>query len=269
MDTSVLLTGAWELLTNFESEKEQQMNLLKALPAVLCAAVIGTAFSPSVQADEWNRKTVITFNRPVETPGVHMKGWAVLPPGTYVFKVLDSKSDRHIVQIFNKDETMMYATVLAIPNYRLRATSKTVLTFRETPPGQPDVLRAWFYPGKNFGDEFVYPKAKALELAKVTHAPVLYTTVEITPEVTAPITSREEPVVVALKEAPVMAVKPSGDDVQLAEVVTAPPAETLVAKNDAPRKLPNTASPMPLIGLFGLLALGAAFSLKSVRARTR
>ena len=241
------------------------MNFIKSAPTVLCAALLATAFSPSVKADDWTRKTVITFSQPVETPGVHMKGWAVLPPGTYVFKVLDSASDRHIVQIFNKDETMIYATILAIPNYRLRATSKTVLTFKETPPGQPDVLRAWFYPGKNFGDEFVYPKTKALELAKVTKSPVLYTPIELAPEVTAPITSPDEPTIVALKQAPVLAVQPTGEDVEIAQVVTAPPAEALVAT----KELPKTASPMPLIGLFGLLALGAAFSLKLVRLRAR
>jgi hypothetical protein len=246
------------------------MNYLRAVPSVLCAAIIATAFVPSVQADDWNRKTVITFSRPVETPGIHVKGWAVLPPGTYVFKVLDSASDRHIVQIFNQDETMIYATVLAIPNYRLRVTDKTVLTFRETPPGQPEVLRAWFYPGKNFGDEFVYPKERAIELAKVTNFPVLYTPAEIPVEVAAPITSPEEPVAVQLKEAPVLAVKPTGEDVQLAEVVATPPAEVLVATNDAPAaELPKTASPMPLIGLFGLLALGAAFGLQFARTRTQ
>jgi hypothetical protein len=242
------------------------MTFLRAAPAVFCAALIGTALSPSVKADDWNRKTVVTFNEPVETPGVHIKGWAVLPAGTYVFKILDSKSDRHIVQIFNQDETVVYTTVLAIPNYRIQATDKTVLTFRETPPGEPQVLRAWFYPGHNFGEEFVYPKAKALELAKVVNYPVLYTPVEIAAEVTAPITSPEEPVVVALKQAPVLAVKPTGEEVQLAEVVTAPPAETLVASNTAP-ELPKTASSTPLIGLFGLLALGAALSLKLVRTR--
>jgi hypothetical protein len=244
------------------------MNFLKVVPAVFCAALVATAFSPSAKADDWNRKTVITFNQPVETPGVHMQGWAVLPAGTYVFKVLDSASDRHIVQISNQDETVVYATILAIPNYRLKATSKTVMTFRETPPGQPDVLRAWFYPGKNFGDEFVYPKSKALELAKITNSPVLYTPVEVAPEVTAPITSPEHPVVVQLKQAPILAVKPTGEDVEIAQVVTAPPAEELVATNNAPvAELPKTASPMPLIGLFGLLALGAAFTLRFARTR--
>ncbi len=239
------------------------MSFFRAAPWV-CVALIAAAFSPQVKADDWNRKTVITFSQPVETPGIHMKGWAVLPAGTYVFKVLDSSSDRHIVQIFNQDETVVYATILAIPNYRIRATDKTVLTFRETPPGEPQVLRAWFYPGHNFGDEFVYPKAKAIELAKVTHFPVLYTAVDIEPEALSPITSPDHPVVVQLKQAPVLAVTPTGEDAQIAEVVSAPPQGELVATAS---ELPKTASPLPLIGLFGLLAVGAAFGLKVARAR--
>ena len=140
---------------------------------------------------------MITFSGPVEIPGVHLAGWGVLPAGTYVFKILDSQSDRHIVQIFNKDETTVYATILAIPNYRLKATDKTVMTFRERPAGEPEALRAWFYPGRNWGEEFVYPKAKAIELAKATNTPVLFTAAEIPVEVAEPIKSADEPVVVA------------------------------------------------------------------------
>ncbi len=238
------------------------MTLSKAIPTVFCAALIGAAFSPSVKADEWNKKTVVTFSDPVETPGVHIQGWAVLPAGTYVFKLLNSPSDRHIVQIFSQDETVLYTTVLAIPNYRLRATGKTVITFRERPAGEPEALRAWFYPGDNFGQEFVYPKEKALQLAKETNLPVLATTAEIAPEAAEP-----APVVVALKQAPLVAVKPTGEVVEITEVVTAPPAEAVVAENVAPATtLPKTASPMPLIFLAGLLALGAAFTLRLVRA---
>ena len=248
------------------------MTFLKTVPAVFCAALIGAAISPSVRADDWDRKTVITFSAPVEIPGVHLAGWGVLPTGTYVFKILDSASDRHIVQIFSKDELTIYATILAIPNYRLKATDKTVMTFRERPVGQPEALRAWFYPGHNWGEEFVYPKAKALAIAKATNTIVLYTPAEIPPEVTAPIKSAEEPVVVELKQAPVMAIKPTGEEVQVTEVVTPPPAEVLVAENRAPvveQTLPKTASPLPLIGLFGLLALGLALSLRFVRARVQ
>jgi hypothetical protein len=202
----------------------------------------------------------------VEIPGVHLAGWGVLPAGTYVFKILDSQSDRHIVQIFNKDETAIYATILAIPNYRLKATDKTVITFRERPAGEPEALRAWFYPGRNWGEEFVYPKAKAMALAKATNTAVLYTEVEIPAEVAEPIKSASAPVVVELKRAPIMAMKPSGEEVQLAEVVTSPPVETEVAMTPA---LPNTASQLPLIGLLGLLALVGAFALRLAEKRVQ
>jgi len=203
----------------------------------------------------------------------------VLPAGTYVFKILDSQSDRHIVQIFNKEQTKVYATILAIPNYRLRATDKTVITFRERPAGQPEALRAWFYPGRNWGEEFVYPKAKAIELAKATNMPVLFTPVEIPLEVAEPIKSADEPVVVELKKAPIMAIQPTGEEVQLAEVVTSPPAEEMQVASAAPPAvaeptrpepmLPATASTLPLIGLFGLLALGGAFAVRAAAKRLR
>src|SRR5438309_7672490 len=195
------------------------MNWLKTLTTLCCMALASALFAPSAKADEWNRKTTITFSGPVEIPGVHLKGWGVLPAGTYVFKILDSLSHRHIVQIFNQDETTIYATKLAIPNYRLKTTDKTVITFRERAPGEPEALRAWFYPGRNWGEEFVYPKAKAMELAKTTNVPVLFTPVEIPVEVVEPMKSADAPVIVELKRAPVMAIKPTGEEVQLAVAV--------------------------------------------------
>ncbi len=239
------------------------MNRLTAVTSVCCMALASAVLAPSAKADDWNRKTVITFSGPVEIPGVHLTGWGVLPAGTYVFKILDSLSDRHIVQIFSKDELTVYATILAIPNYRLKATDKTVITFRERPAGEPEALRAWFYPGRNWGEEFVYPKAKAIELAKATNTPVLFTTAEIPVEVAVPIKSVDEPVVVQLKRAPIMAIKPTGEETQLAEVVTPPPTVT----QPAAEELPSTASTLPLIGLFGLLALGCALALRKVEGR--
>ena len=105
------------------------MTFLKAAPTVLCAALLSATFAPGARADDWNRETVVTFSAPVEIPGVHLHGWAILPAGTYVFKILDSTSDRHVVQIFSPDKLTVYATILAIPNYRLTPTDKTVITF--------------------------------------------------------------------------------------------------------------------------------------------
>jgi hypothetical protein len=144
-----------------------------------------------------------------------------------------------------------------------------VITFRERPSGQPEALRAWFYPGRNWGEEFVYPKAKAIALAKATNTPVLFTPTEVPFEVAEPIRTATEPVVAELKQAPVMAVTPAGEEVQLAQVVTPPPAaEMAAAPAVAPEPmLPDTASTLPLIGLFGLLALGGAFAVRAFAKR--
>ena len=237
------------------------MSVLRTVTTVLGLALMGAVFSPGVKADEWNRKTTMTFSGPVEIPGVHLQGWGVLPAGTYVFKILDSQSDRHIVQIFNQDETKVIATILAIPNYRLKVTDRTVITFRERPAGEPEALRAWFYPGRNFGEEFVYPKARAIELAKESNMPVLFTPAEVPVEVAEPIVSVDHPVVVQLKQAPVMAIQPTGEQVEVAAVVTPPPAEPVQV---AAAQLPTTASSLPLFGLLGLLALAGGLALRRV-----
>jgi hypothetical protein len=232
----------------------------------LCIALLGTTYAPAARADDWNRKTTVTFSGPVEIPGVHLTGWGVLPAGTYVFKILDSLSDRHIVQIFNQDETVVYATILAIPNYRLKATDKTVITFRERAAGEPEALRAWFYPGRNWGEEFVYPKAKAMELAKATNVPVLFTASELPVEIAQPVKSADAPVVVELKRAPIMAIRPTGEEVELAAAVTPPPAMSPAA-TETPTTLPATASPLPMIAMFGMLALLGAFALRIAARR--
>jgi hypothetical protein len=244
------------------------MSILKTVATtVFGLALMGAVFSPNAKADAWNRKTKITFSGPVEIPGVHLKGWAVLPAGTYIFKILDSQSDRHIVQIFSEDEKTVYATILAIPNYRLQATDKTVVTFQERPAGEPEALHAWFYPGRNWGEEFVYPKARAAELAKTTNTPILFMPAEIPVEVLQPTMAADEPVVVQMKQAPIMAFQPTGEQVELAAVVTAPPAVELQPDAAPVAVLPTTSSPLPLIGLFGLLALGGALGLGLVQRR--
>ena len=248
------------------------MKLLKTLGAVLCIAMFCLLVVPTAMADDYNRKTVVTFSGPVEVPGV---GAQTLPAGTYVFKILDSQSDRHIVQIFNQDETHLYTTILAIPNYRLKPTSKTVITFSERPAGQPEALKAWFYPGHEWGEEFVYAKSRAIELAKETNQPVLATPIEL-----------DATPIEALKTAPIVAVDPKGEPVELAQVVEAPPvaavepvaapapaAEPVVVAAAEPvaapaAELPHTASSLPLIALLGLLTLCAGVALSFFSKRS-
>ncbi len=216
----------------------------RLLLAVASMGLLGIGLTPSARADEWNKRTTLTVTEPIEVPG------AVLAPGDYVIKLLDSPSDRHIVQIFNADETELQTTILAIPNYRLQPTGKTTFTFWEMPPGQPRALRAWFYPGDNFGQEFAYPKVKATEIAAVAHAEVPTTEAQKPTELAvAPVEKVEPPVAKAPRAAA---------PVELAQLSPAPRIEL-------PTELPKTASPYPLIGLAGVLSLLVFAVLRTVR----
>ena len=228
----------------------KKIDRIKVGAMIFCLCLVAVTALSSAKADSWNNKTVMTFDSPVEVPGV---GAQTLPAGTYVFKLLDNAGDRNIVQISNQAEDHVFTTILAIPNYRLRATGKTVMTFKERGEGQPEAIRAWFYPGKEWGQEFVYPKSRALELSKIVNEPVLATPIELP----APAE--------ALKVAPVVAVKPTGEEVAVTEVVLAPPVE-VASNTPAPVEptaaaLPQTASHLPLVGLVGMLSLGACLGL--------
>lgn len=140
-----------------------------ALTIASVGLLAGAALMPSARADEWNKKTILTFSGPVQIPG------ATLAAGTYVFKLADLNGNRHVVQVFDKDEKHVYGTILAIPDKRLEPTDDPVVLFAERPAGTPQAIRAWFYPGDTYGDEFVYPKSQAMKIAKATHQSVLAT----------------------------------------------------------------------------------------------
>jgi hypothetical protein len=155
------------------------MTLLKGLGTGFCLTVLCVLAAPKAKADEWDRKTVITFSDPVEVPGV---GASILPAGTYVFKVMDSPGygPAHRPDLQSRMKPILITTILAIPNYRLKATDKTVITFRERPAGEPEALKAWFYPGAvKLGEQFVYGRARAIVLAKQTNETILSTPVPL------------------------------------------------------------------------------------------
>ncbi len=124
-----------------------------ALRAVLVTiGLLGATFAPGARADQWNKKTIVTFNDAVEIPG------QVLPAGTYVFRLADSISNRHIVQIWNADEDQVLATIMTIPNTRFETPDDSLFQFDERPGDSPQALKVWFYPGNNTGEEFIYSR---------------------------------------------------------------------------------------------------------------
>ena len=229
------------------------MKFVKTILAVFTFALLGATLAFGARADTWNKKTVVTFSQAVEVPG------KILPAGTYTFRLLDSSSDRHIVQIFNEDGTQLITTILAINDYRLQPTGDTVMKFNERPGDSPEALRAWFYPGDNFGQEFVYPKVRALQLAQMD-------------KIAVPAVAVEKLDDDAIKTAPIVAITPDEKEVEVVSVIqTTPPVaavETPAPARVAPvaeaEELPHTASYMPLIALLGGLAISLAIGLKFV-----
>jgi hypothetical protein len=225
------------------SQEKILMKIVNTVLVVAALSLVGAVSAPGARADQYNKKTVMTFNQPVEIPG------QILPAGTYTFKLLDSRSDRHIVQIFDADGMHLIATVLAINDYRLQPTGRTVVKFAEQSGDAPDALKAWFYPGDNFGQEFVYPKQRAIELAVAIKEPV--------PALPADSTD--------LNTVAIVAITPEQTEVPVTEVVqtTAPVADDPApAPTVATEELPKTASTLPLIALLGLASLGAALVVK-------
>jgi hypothetical protein len=200
----------------------------------------------------------VTISEPVEVPGV------TLAPGSYVFKLADSASNRHIVVIQNERQSKTLATILAIPNYRLQPTDKSSFLFWETAAGQPRAVRAWFYPADNFGQEFVYPKGRPNQIAQVTNQE---TAAPPAPEpLAAPAPAAQEPVEVAQNTPP-----PSPERQQTPAVEPpqprAPQPTPFVSENNKPRVLPETASNLPLLALTGFLSVAASLGVGVIAKR--
>ena len=245
------------------------MKYYRTTASIGVACALAFVLPLSLQADDWNKKTKITINEAVQVPSCCTPDHTILlQPGEYVIALVDSLSDRHIVRIFDKDQEHVITTVLAIPNYRLEPTGKTVIQFWEVPAGQPKAIRAWFYPGDNFGQEFAYEKKTAVQIAAFVKTPV-------------PAIEVEAKEVEELKSAPLVVVDESGSATALKMAEPAPqpvavaaqpeaaPAPTPVVVAEAPvQTMPHTASTMPLVGLLGLVSLALFAALRASSRRS-
>jgi LPXTG-motif cell wall-anchored protein len=255
------------------------MRAKNLLSIVAIFALAALAFAPQARADVWNKKTIVTFPDTVELPGQ-----VTLPSGTYVMKLADSLSNRHIVQVFNRDENKILATVLTAAAYRMDPADKTVITFYESPGETPRYIHKWFYPGDLYGQEFTYPKGTGPMMAKATYTDQMKET-ETSSEVaaTAPVessdvnkesevsdlsssdrSSSEENAVIAENmknpESPEYVDEtPAAEPAPYApEAADQDAAQTPSATPQSERALPQTATSGPLVALIGMILLSSA-----------
>jgi hypothetical protein len=131
------------------------------------AGVMLTAAALAAQGIPSDRSTFVTVSGPVSLPGV------TLPAGTYLFRLADSLSTRNVVQIFDKDRTKIFATIIAVSAERMEPSGEAVITFKETPSDRPPAVHYWYYAGEKSGQEFVYPKEQAMQIAAASGESVL------------------------------------------------------------------------------------------------
>ena len=238
------------------------MHKIRLFTAALACAATMSVLAPSMSAGLWDKRTIVTFSGAVEVPGT------VLQPGRYIMKLVDTPGDRHVVQFSNERENHVFATIAAVPAWRENPSDKSVFTFYEAPVGQPQAMRMWFYPGDNFGQEFVYPKDRLAVLLAGVSRPVPQPTESAKIEAPAPV---EQPA--KIDDASAAAPVPQ-------ETATAPQEEVVIAQNTAPpppevtpapapettyKSLPKTASDFWEIGLIGLGSILAAYGVRIAR----
>jgi len=239
----------------------QSLSHSRNLLAIVTLALAVGLVAPHANADEWNKKTILTVNQTIQVRDT------VLEPGQYVLQLLNSSSDRHVVQIFNGDQSRILGTVLAISKERMQPTGDTQFSFWETPDGYAKAMRAWFYPGDTIGQEFPYPKHPHLLAALENPAPSPSPASPMTAP--APAASAAPPPAVepTPEPAPAQSVPPDQSPTPVAPPA-AEPATTGSADRTAqpepaqPAELPKTGSSYPLLGISGLALVACAGLLR-------
>ena len=273
------------------------MSRMKITLSGTCAALLLTAGLVTAQGQTLaDRSTIVTFSGAVSIPGV-----AVLPAGSYLFRLADSLANRNIVQIFDKDRTHLFATLLAIPAERSEVKGDAVVTFKETRADTPPAVHFWYYAGEKNGQEFAYPREQAMQIANASGESVLAgnfgkdiegmkdTEVSrvqpnanaepaqspVTPEPTAAPPAKSAEARPPTEPQPMTPPSPATEPRPMAAPTPAPavtPTPTpepvgTAGRTTSTTELPKTASQLPLVGLVGLLALGGAIAVRTLRRR--
>jgi hypothetical protein len=263
-------------------------SIRKVALACMTAAMVTISVNAGAQGPA-NQDTFFTFSQAVELPQT------TLPAGTYFFQLMDSPSNRHIVKVMSQDRTKLHATLMAIPYYSTdRPSDEPQVRFLEVPAAQgvaaSNAIKIWFYPGNTVGHEFIWPRDKAMAMARATGQTVLTTKTEdessdlsrvngdgidavVTDERAAATATTEVAQAETPQREPVGAI--SGSDTTPAPAPERAEAAPMPERTDAPAPerteapartdLPNTAGALPLLALIGLGSLAGSRMVRRAR----
>jgi hypothetical protein len=280
-DTAVVV-GAYKMqfsASGIDAKQEDRMKRFTSIAAaVFTAAFLTAATTASAQDSNINQRTYLTFSGPVQMPGV------TLPAGKYVFRLADTAL-HNVLQVFDGEEKHIMGQWFFVPANRTteeqaQANGKPVVMFREMPEGVTPAIHYFFYPTDLTGKEFIYPKDQALKIAAATHESVLATDTDVskggaahvfrvepngtesTASSTASLNSQADVNNSPASGPPSYSTAPNNNRGSQA---TGTSGQNAPPRQQASATLPKTGSPLPVIGLLGLLALAAGFGLRLAR----
>jgi len=212
--------------------------LITGLALGTFATFIGIAPAPVASAQSDVEQTQFTTAEPLDV------GSFTLQPGTYVIRTLPLDSNRYTVQVTNVEATTVFATVLAVPHPILmeEVVPEGRLVYYATGQGERKALRTWFPRDSTNGQDIVYPKHRALEIAAAAKAPVM----------AIPDEAKEAD----YKTTSFTVVTPE----QAAKPYEAPPP--VMVAEAVPPALPATASQVPTFLALGLLFLVGGIAVR-------
>ena len=190
---------------------------------------------------------------------------ATLPPGDYILSVHDKLLDREMFQVKGAKDGKVYSNFLAIRGKG--GDSKNVLTFWTGTEGTK-AIRSWFIPSDGEVWDFVYPKERAIELAKSSGSPIPAVDLSSMPKPTNVLLSADDLHAVQLWLLTPKRVGPGAEGVQIAAAkIGGKRPRAVTTTGDETHKMPRTASNFVEALLAGgaLLSLGGLVLKRSLR----
>jgi hypothetical protein len=251
---------------------------MNSIRKMALACMTGAMMITSVNAGAQglaNQDTYFTFSQPVELPKT------TLPAGKYFFQLMDSTSNRHIVKVMSEDRKQLLATIMAIPYHSNdRPSDEPQVRFLETRAADgaapSNAIKIWFYPGTSTGHEFIWPRNRAMTLAKASGETVLTTKTEAEDSELSRINAAgtdSEANLTAQASPENAAAQPTQEPAPVREPVGAiTGGRTEPAPAPAPEPepadrtdLPATAGLLPLLALIGAASLAGSRMLRRAR----
>lgn len=223
-----------------------------------CSMVI-LGCSPLLAAGAGRDSGKLIASEPTTVPGL------TLPPGAYHIHVVDHLAERFIVRVDGPKRGVHYS-FLALENPAIpKPEAPGPVAWSNTPTAGKEYLRGWLFPGVPAVVEFVYPKAEAVDIAKSNQAkvPAIDPASEGRPPLIKGLSKSDfELVTLWLLSSTQVGPGDSSGGIQAErykEQVASVPQKPVI------RKLPQTGSYLPLVGLLGAFSLLTAIALRIFR----